>query len=62
MKIRITFDLSTEERRAIAWRMGYKRPATRTEIVSEIEGQIRCLLDVLSEIAGEDQRTVQVSP
>lgn len=36
MKVRMTFDLSDEQRLALARRLGCKRPATRAQVIQAI--------------------------
>ena len=40
MRIRLTFDFDDDERRAIAAKLGCRRPATRTQIVQQVSGLI----------------------
>ena len=40
MKIRITFDFTTPDRKALAYRHGETRPASRDEMVAFIESTI----------------------
>lgn len=40
MRVRVTFDLDDEMRRAISYRYGREKPATRAEIESNIEALV----------------------
>lgn len=50
MKVRMVFDFTDEQRRAIAAHYGQRGPATRADIRAWIDGQVQaCLDDVLSD-------------